>query len=590
MEAGEGDRISLIRSEAPSCSLYRRVFFIADLGNAGPNKAESLPGNFYHSVKKSLPWQLTMSTSIIAMKIMQIQLLVCRGIIMIVTHLKSFFLMLAAAHIVMSCTVSDSADGSSLLLAALGGAAASNGVNSGSIIDNSDSVTESIAWSEVQNFELGFNGTMELLSADMNEKGDVVAVYMFTHDSYPFSGQINNSFIYASIRKDGVWYHPADSRDTLSICYDSPGECYLFSIRAESFMDESGNASVVFSSLEPGLIYKLQRRYFSGTAWEKSEAAAIDTYAVSFPGSSLIDYVMVSNPAGEAVLIWKQNFSNYISRYQNGIWDDPAEIETENNLNVVSSDSVILTDDHRLIVAQKGVNQAGINTYTDIFSGPAASPVSENFYPENTIARPGGISADPEGHVAVSWHLFDAITYKTVIGMSVLEGGIWTHPVSNSLQIGPAENDAFIGCSAINSSGKAVSSFILEKEHDGQPGEALYLAERKNGEWSFPDAENYFSYTVSGDFDSHSGRCDIDNSGNIALTWITYEDGYQRTFHADYRNGRWYKPQSFSENNQTANSYVFLDEAGTGIIIWEKSYYNGTQVIQTISFAEYPAL
>jgi len=444
-----------------------------------------------------------------------------------------------------------------------------------------------LSWSAAADITAPGSGSVLYYAADMNEKGDIVVAYLALHNSgSPFTGQIQNLLLYASVRVNGVWSHPTNERDIIMACGDSPAFCGSIPLKALVHMDENGKASVVFAQQE-GLTFRLFRSVFNAGTWTRPTAAA-DSF--TFAGVNVNDWDLAAARNGDAVVLWDTSVNSYISRYVNGVWSDPLDSTvTENNLIVSPSPiyKYVLLNDGTLIQAGiSGTLDSGvIRTYANVFSASVAAPSVETPVITGYYFLSGTPAANNAGNGFVLWQVTDNLIsgpYRAT--MSLHNAGFWTHPdaanpnLSGVLHTGAGYAEAAL----MNEAGVGIAASTLQTsplEH------GVFVTENFGGTMRLPAGVEENHHYLLADGYSDVGL-DLDSTGNALVAWV-YSDGagaYQ-AFRAEYRGGAWSDPASsahgFGQGADSGKVRAFLaDDTGHGFIIWQRMLSNGTMILK----------
>lgn len=319
---------------------------------------------------------------------------------------------------------------------------------------------------------------------------------------------------FISFYKNGVWTHPTDLSDNISL----DGQNIEEAIQA---MDDDGNIIVAMTQYDGSENQVYLSEYRDGS-WTYP-ANFMDSISVA--GTYAYDVEVAMNNNGEAVVAWIQydgaNDQVFISEYRNGSWTHPANL-------------------------------------------------ADNISPDGGSVYDVEVEMNDQGTVLVTWQQYDGVSDEHVY-LSEYRNGSWTHPANLMDHISVDGEYAYDPELSINAQGEAI---IVWEQSDGNDDQ-IFMSHYKNGSWTHPE-DLMDNISVDGE-DANDPEVALNNNGDAIIIWNQDNDmSDEQIFMSEYRNGSWTHPSSLSDyispsdGENADDGMVVMDDSGEAIIVWEQ--------------------
>jgi uncharacterized protein YpmB len=283
----------------------------------------------------------------------------------------------------------------------------------------------------------------------------------------------NNSQIFKSEYRNGVWTYPTSLADNIS-----PDGRPAYNPQVA--MDNNGNAIIVWSQLGSNYSYIFKSEYRNGV-W--THPASL-TDKISFDGSSASYPQVTMDNNGNAIIVWQQydgsgKYQIFKSEYRSGIWTNPASL-------------------------------------------------SDNISPDGQDAWKPQVAMDNNGNALIVWVQSNGTNYQ--VFKSEYRSGVWTNPASLADNISPDGKDIDDRTQvAMDDNGNAI---IVWQQLYGDW--QIFKSEYRNGTWINPTT-SADKISPGGSW-AAVPQVAMDNNGNALIVWVQYDDsGLYQIFKSEYR-------------------------------------------------------
>jgi hypothetical protein len=278
----------------------------------------------------------------------------------------------------------------------------------------------------------------------MSDSSDAIITW------YQFSGTHNQ--IYKSEYRNGVWTHPANLADHISLSGQIAGANH-------AAIDSSGNTIIVWHQRN-GVNNQIFKSEYRNGVWTHpanvNDNISPDGAEAGYPNVAMDDN-------GNAIITWQQavgvNSQVFKSEYRNNTWTHPANLADNispdgQNVNypIVKMDNL----GNAIVVWQQSDGAFGQIFKSEYRDGVWAHPanLSDNISPDGSLALSPQVAMDDNGNALVTWEQSNALIYE--IFKSEYREGEWVHPTSTAEFISPAGQHAASSQIAMSNNGEAV--------------------------------------------------------------------------------------------------------------------------------------
>jgi len=427
-------------------------------------------------------------------------------------------------------------------------------------------------------------GTAGKYKIAMNDNGDAIVVWVQYSDDH--------LQIFMSEYRNGMWNHPVDINDHISpagswadypdIAISNNGEAVIV---WRQFVNEVcyGDPEII------GCQQIFMSEYRNGAWTHPNDISDTINPYLTEARTPLVDM----DAAGNTMIIWQQDGDDFeyiwneedqrfylhsyrkflASFYRNGTWDHPGPGDYFLDTNFVSSNSLDLrmdTSGNALLIWG-----SSHNIYkSEYIDGTWTHPVDENDFInfDSSYADSFKFAMDDNGNAIITWLQLNADGDPAIYKAERKEGN-WIYPDSLNSSFHIPEEHFFDWDIAMSDSGKAFITWITVNAYYGNDYR-LYIAEYNGESWNIPGFDDQINPRV----DAYAGHPNLatDNTGNVILVWEQVSlNGYEQIFVSQYVDGQWHHPLDGDDNISPngSNAYapiVGMDSNGSGVILWQQ--------------------
>ena len=191
------------------------------------------------------------------------------------------------------------------------------------------------------------------------------------------------------------------------------------------------------------------------------------------------------------------------------------------------------------------------------------------------------VAMDSSGNTIIAWEQED-FDGTNRIYIAEYRDGSWTFPSGVNDNISPAGDDAFNARVDMDDNGNAVVVWI---QNDGS-NDQIFRSEYRNGSWTHPSSvtDDHISFDGQDSFDAEVA---LDNNGNALIVWYQSDGSNNQVFRSEYRNGEWTDPTSLTDDHISIDGQDAFDpepalsESGTALITWAQNDGSNDQVFRS---------
>jgi len=404
--------------------------------------------------------------------------------------------------------------------------------------------------------------------------------------------------LFVSERTEGVWVHPADETDYISL---PDTNIYQFAVD----MNASGDVILAWTQADANgddQVYMSER---TGGVW--THPSALGDH-INPPGEDAwgLDVAIADN--GDAVVLWGQRLGDpgsqpFLSERRAGIWTHPDDLEDGISPHTDSSLYDLVVDmgaDGETLVVWRQHAVAGHGWFRSLYlDGQWHHPASTDdaWVVRGIIGLSLDAAMNDAGHAMVVWREsdesdecnssacarlyfseWDGVSWQDPeLGMEISPPGVWSSPPQVVL------TDAGDALALTDAQGQTTDC-------NGSPCHHLWLSERWGGAWNVPaDATDPFT-PLGTDVDYGTPLLAVDAAGTSVVGWYTYDGGTSCTdcmggrrsgcacrelYLAERRGGTWAFPADLTdhptlEGSSVGAAAVALSNSGYGLLAWSQ--------------------
>lgn len=367
------------------------------------------------------------------------------------------------------------------------------------------------------------------------------------------------------VRDTGIWTHPAGLSDNIS-----PDGQHTHDPNVA--MDNNGNSIIVWEQSDGNNIQVFKSEYRNGQWIHPADL----TDNIS-PNAQDVRYTQVAmDNKGNAIIVWVQSDGDqdqiFKSEYRNGRWSHPSSLKDNISLDETSANFPKLAMDKKdnVIIAwsqSDGKNEQIYKSEYHDSTWTHPADLTDNISPDGTRAHAPQVAMDNDGNTIVIWAQNDGS--KDKLFKSEYRNGQWTHPtdLTDNISLDETHVESFRLAMSRN------HALIVWNQY-AKPDQ-VFKSEYRDGRWTLPtDLSDYISLKGA---NAYLPRLAMDNEGNAIILWgqaSQTADIKWQFMKCEYRNGRWAKPEGFTEPMTSVNRKFIsifkpaLDNNGNAIIVW----------------------